>query len=226
MSDYDLYYWPVPFRGQFIRAILAYAGKRWTEHDSEAISRLMQAIPKDQPVPFMGPPLLIDKQAGFALAEMPAIAFYLGKTLKLMPATIAGQAMTLKIVNDANDVLDEITLDGGREMWTAGKWRAFVPRLERWMAFWEATGTRQGVAEDKGFLLGGRKAGIADIVTATLWTTMRDRFPVIGDMLDDAAPRCAVGYTRCPRSRPSPRRRTSYMATAIAAAKSKNRCGK
>ena len=23
MTDYTLYYWPVPFRGQFIRAILA-----------------------------------------------------------------------------------------------------------------------------------------------------------------------------------------------------------
>jgi glutathione S-transferase len=28
------------------------------------------------------------------------------------------RAMTMKIVNDANDVIDEITLDGGREMWT------------------------------------------------------------------------------------------------------------
>ena len=27
MSDYDLYYWSVPFRGQFVRAVLAYAGK-------------------------------------------------------------------------------------------------------------------------------------------------------------------------------------------------------
>lgn len=31
MSDYDLYYWSVPFRGQFVRAVLAYAGKAWTQ---------------------------------------------------------------------------------------------------------------------------------------------------------------------------------------------------
>ena len=31
MSDYDFYYWSVPFRGQFVRAVLAYAGKTWTE---------------------------------------------------------------------------------------------------------------------------------------------------------------------------------------------------
>jgi len=27
MPDYELYYWSVPFRGQFVRAVLAYAGK-------------------------------------------------------------------------------------------------------------------------------------------------------------------------------------------------------
>ncbi len=34
MADYELYYWPVPFRGQFVRAVLAYAGKTWTEGDA------------------------------------------------------------------------------------------------------------------------------------------------------------------------------------------------
>jgi hypothetical protein len=37
---------------------------------------------------------------------------------------------------------DEITLDGGREMWTEKRWRDFVPRLEKWMSFWEETGRR------------------------------------------------------------------------------------
>jgi hypothetical protein len=32
---------------------------------------------KDMPVPFMGPPILVDKKAGFAIAEMPAIVLYL-----------------------------------------------------------------------------------------------------------------------------------------------------
>lgn len=27
MSDYTLYYWSLPFRGQFVRAVLAYAAK-------------------------------------------------------------------------------------------------------------------------------------------------------------------------------------------------------
>lgn len=191
MPDYDLHYWPLPFRGQFVRAILAFAGKDWTEHGEEAIARAMEAEATDQPVPFMGPPMLVDRASGFALSQMPTIAFYLGRTLDLLPRTVEGQATTLKIVNDANDVIDEITLDGGREMWTAKSWRAFVPRLKRWMSFWETIGTRHRLTADKGFLLGTRKPGVADIVTATLWTTMGDRFPTIAAMLDETAPRTA-----------------------------------
>src|SRR6195952_3267875 len=85
MADYDLYYWPVPFRGQFIRAILAFAGISWVEHDAEDIGKLMATNPADQPVPFTGPPVLIEKATGFALAQMPAIALYLGQTLELIP---------------------------------------------------------------------------------------------------------------------------------------------
>ena len=140
MSDYVFYYWSVPFRGQFVRAVLAYAGNIWTEGGDVAISNFMGGPLKRMPVPFMGPPLLIDKKDDFSIAEMPAIIFYLGETLDLLPKTAALRAMTMKVVNDANDVIDDITLDGGREMWTEKRWQAFVPRLEKWMAIWEETG--------------------------------------------------------------------------------------
>jgi glutathione S-transferase len=192
MSDYDLYYWSVPFRGQFVRAVLAYAGKTWTEGGDAAIARLMKGPVKRMPVPFMGPPMLIDKKAGFAVAEMPAIILYLGETLNLLPATPALRAMTMKIVNDANDVIDEITLDGGRQMWTEKRWQDFVPRLKKWMSFWEETGRRHGLKENSGFLLGGKRPGIADIVTATLWSTMSDRFRKIETILRKNAPMTAA----------------------------------
>lgn len=192
MSDYDLYYWPIPFRGQFIRAILAFAGKRWDEHDAGEIGTLMSADPADQPVPFMGPPVLVEKESGFAIAEMPAIVLYLGSTLKLESADPKVRAMTAKVVIDANDVIDELTLDGGREMWTQAKWDGFVPRLKRWMAIWEATGARHGLKNDTGYLLGTKEPGVADIVTSTLWATMSDRFSAIGDMLEETAPRTAA----------------------------------
>ena len=192
MSDYDLYYWSAPFRGQFVRAVLAYAGKSWTEAGDGAISKLMGGAVQDMPVPFMGPPLLVDKKADVAIAQTPAIILYLGETLDLMPATAALRALTIKIVNDANDVLDEITLDGGREMWTDQSWRDFVPRLEKWMSFWEETGRRHGLKARSGFLLGGNAPGIADVVTAVLWSTMTERFETIDTIFKDAAPMTAA----------------------------------
>ena len=192
MSDYELYYWSVPFRGQFVRAVLAYAGKSWTEAGDGAIAKLMGGGAKDMPVPFMGPPMLIDRKADFAVAQMPAIVLYLGETLGLMPATPALRALTMKIVNDANDVIDELTLDGGREMWTPERWRDFVPRLTKWMSLWEETGRRHGLKADAGFLLGGEAPGVADLVTATLWSTMADRFGKIVAILEEAAPLTAA----------------------------------
>lgn len=192
MSDYDLYYWSVPFRGQFVRAILAYAGKSWTERGDAAISKLMGGTVENMPVPFMGPPLLIDRKTDFAIAEMPAIVLYLGETLHLMPGTPALRALTMKIVNDANDVIDDITLDGGREMWTKKTWQDFISRLRKWMSLWEETGRRRGLKANSGFLLGGNAPGIADIVTATLWSTMGDRFRDIATILEDSAPMTAA----------------------------------
>jgi len=192
MSDYTLYYWPVPFRGQFVRAVLAYAGKTWTESDDTRISKLMSGPVRHMPVPFMGPPVLVEKKTDFAIAQMPAIVLYLGETLDLMPPTQALRAMTMKIVNDANDVIDEISLDGGREMWTQARWQDFLPRFRKWMSFWEETGRRHGLTADAGFMLGGEAPGLADIVTATLWSTMPARFRKVEAILEETAPMTAA----------------------------------
>lgn len=191
MADYELWYWSVPFRGQFVRAVLAYAGKTWTEAGDEAIRALIGGKVADMPVPFMGPPMLVDRKSSVAVAQMPAIVLYLGETLNLLPATPALRAMTLKIVNDANDVIDDITLDGGRLMWTAERWADFVPRLRKWMSLWEETGGRHELTTEAGFLLGGEAPSVADIVSATLWSTMTDRFPKIGAILEETAPMTA-----------------------------------
>lgn len=183
MVDYELLYWSVPFRGQFVRATLAFAGKAWSEWDDDKIAALMNRPPREMPVPFMGPPVLIDRKADFAISEMPAIILYLGETLDLLPPTPALRAMTIKIVNDANDVIDEITLNGGRDMWTEARWTRSAPRFEKWMALWEETGRRHGLKSDSGFLLGGDAPGLADVITATLWTTMAERFGRIRALL-------------------------------------------
>lgn len=192
MADYEFYYWSMPFRGQFVRAVLAFAGKRWTEAGDGAIARLMEGPVRKMPVPFMGPPLLIDKKAGVAVAQMPAIVLYLGETLDLLPDDPYARAMTVKIVCDANDVIDEITLNGGEKMWTEKRWKEFTPRLKKWMSFWEETGRRHGLKVDCGCLLGSDEPGIADVVTATLWGTMTDRFKKIDAIFKKTAPTTAA----------------------------------
>ena len=192
MADYELLYWSAPFRGQFVRAVLAFAGKTWTEGGDAKIARLIEGPVEDLPVPFMGPPVLLDQTADVALAEMPAIILYLGETLDLMPETPALRAMTMKIVNDANDVIDEITLNGGDHMWTGERWDEFMPRLAKWMSIWEDTGRRNGLDKDTGHILGGPAPGVADVITATLWTTMTERFSKIRDLFEETAPMTAA----------------------------------
>ena len=85
---------------------------------------------------------------------------------------------------------------------TQERWRDFVPRLAKWMALWEETGRRHGLTEQSGFLLGGEVAGIADLVTATLWSTIADRFPTIASLLADTAPRTAALTRRVARLPP------------------------
>lgn len=192
MSDYTLYYWSAPFRGQFVRAVLGWAGQRWDEVGDDEIGALMEGPVKAMPIPFMGPPVLVDRSNDFAVSQMPAILLYLGEGLDLMPKRPAGRALTLKIVCDANDLIDELTRDGGKSMWTDDRWKEFQPRLEKWMSFWEEVGRRNGLTANEGFLLGGVEADLADVVTATLWTTIADRFPTIGTMLASTAPHTAA----------------------------------
>ncbi|GAB2027066.1 glutathione S-transferase [Lactovum odontotermitis] len=178
-TDYTLYYWPAPFRGHFIRAILSFAGKSWDEPDD--LIQQMSAEPDAQLIPFMGPPVLRNNANGFVTSEMPAIAMYLGETLNLLPVSPKDRALALKIICDANDVIDEITLQGGMEMWTQDSWNAYVPRLKRWMKFWESEIERD--------ILFSGKITVAEIVTATLWMTMTERFSAIQRILKEAAPK-------------------------------------
>lgn len=189
MADYTLFYWSVPFRGQFVRAVLAFAGASWTETDDGAISKMMEGPVGNMPVPFMGPPVLVDHRNDFAVSQMPAILLYLGETHGLLPSTPQGHALAMKVVNDANDVIDELTLNGGRDMWDDERWQEWAPRFGKWMRLWEELGNRHGLGANDGFLLGGDGPNVADIVTATLWNTVADRFSRIETLLAETAPK-------------------------------------
>ncbi len=191
MADYTLYYWPVPFRGQFVRAVLAHAGARWDEVGAEAIAALKSESPGEQLAPHMGPPVLVDHTADVSLAQMPAILHYLGRMHGLMPEDLAAEALTVKVIADANDVLYEMTLYNGAQMWTQAAWDVYRPRLARWMAIFEATGREHGLTAEAGTMLGTEEVGLADLVTAILWGTMTATLPPLRPLLEETAPSVA-----------------------------------
>ncbi len=192
VSDYVLTYWPVPFRGQFVRAVLAYVGASWDEVDDfEVVAMLKDQAPAEQPVPYMGPPVLTDCTAGFTISQMPAILLYLGRRHGLIPDDPVLEALTVKTIADANDVLYEMTLYNGNRMWTTESWTAFRPRLLRWMEMFEETGNRHGLTPEAGMLLGTNTPGLADLTAYTLWGTMTSKLPALRPVFDRTAPAVA-----------------------------------
>lgn len=188
MTDYTLYYWPIQFRGQFIRAVLAHAGCSWEEAGFEDVAAQRATEPGAQLVPHMGPPVLTDHDSNVHMSQMPAILAYLGEKHGLMGEDPVTRAMCLKLVCDANDVLYEMTRYNGAQMWTDTAWNEFQPRLHRWMGIFEETGRRYGLTTGSGFMLGTGSPSLADLVSATLWGTMTAKMPSLRPVLDEYAP--------------------------------------
>ncbi|MEM9270928.1 MAG: glutathione S-transferase [Pseudomonadota bacterium] len=189
---YTLYYWPIPFRGEFVRAVLALADQGCQEPGFDEVSALKLIAPDAQPVPFMGPPVLVDHEVDLSLAQLPAILRYLAEKHHLMPQAAKDVALTDKIVADANDVLDELTLFGGRSMWTLGEWESFAEeRLPRWMAIFEQTMRSQDVTADRGYLFRRDTPGLGDVTVAILWGVMTGKLEGLRPLLDKHAPRVA-----------------------------------
>ena len=186
------YYWPLPFRGQFVRSVLAHVGASWDEADIGDLIDIKNSEPAKQSVPHMGPPVLIDHVADLSLAQTPAILWYLGDRYELIPKDPARAALTAKLIADASDVLNEMTLHHGAQMWTPEKWDAFRPRLGRWMAIFEEHGRRHGLTVDGGHVLGTDSPGVADLVVHILWGVMTAKLPALRPLLETTAPAIAA----------------------------------
>lgn len=186
MTDYTLYYWPIPFRGHFIRYVLAFAEACWDEPGTDALTSLKSRAPQDQPYPFMAPPLLVDHEAGRSLSQMPAILMYLGRCHELL----VDPDRDLRLICDASDILFEITRYHGTAMWDADSWAAFsTTRLPRWMQLHEMLVQTSGA---EGYLDGGAEPMLGDLVLAALWHTMVDRLPPLRPLLESQAPATAA----------------------------------
>jgi glutathione S-transferase len=192
MADYTLYYWPLPFRGQFVRSVLAHVGASWAEANIEDLMTLKGAEPTGQLVPHMGPPVLTDHAANLSLAQTPAILAHLGDKYALVPKDAARAALTTKLIADANDVLYEMTLHNGAQMWTRKRWNVYRPRLGRWMAIFEEHGRRHDLTVETGHVLGTDAPGLADLVVHILWGVMTVKLPALRPLLETMAPTIAA----------------------------------
>ncbi len=176
MDDHTLYYWPIPFRGHFVRFVLAHVGASWEERAID---------PATTDYPFLAQPLLDDHETGKRLAQTPAILMYLGRKYRL----IEDPDETLKLICDAMDVLYEITRGHGAQMWTGKAWAEFAgTRLPRWMALHEEVGRANGLRPEAGHILGTYAPTLADLALAALWHTMVDKLPELRPILHDTAP--------------------------------------
>ncbi|QEW22617.1 hypothetical protein LA6_004849 [Marinibacterium anthonyi] len=175
MPDYTLYYWPIPFRGHFIRFTLARAGAIWDEAGTDGTVTAMTAPVGGQPCPFMAPPLLHDHANDRWLPQMPAIVMHLARRHGLS----SDPDLELRLLCDANDVLFEITRYHGAMMWDRDSWQTFRDdRLPRWMQIHEAMLFAE--TEDP---------TLADIILTALWHTMIDRLPPLRPLLTRHAPK-------------------------------------
>lgn len=180
MANYTLHYWPIPFRGHFVRYTLALAGASWDE---------VTIDPATGDYPFMAQPLLTDHRAdhgtGLELSQTPAILMYLGRKHGL----IAEPDQTLRLICDTMDVLYEITRYHGAQMWDRASWDDFTSaRLPRWMAIHERFVMDGGGTVETGHTFGTDTPTLADIALTALWHTMVDKLPGLRPLLHANAP--------------------------------------
>ena len=148
--EFQLLYWPIPFRGCFVSYLFAYRDvPLLDDSDFEEIEALMSRDPAEQDIPFMGPPVIRDIEKNRNLSQMPAIVLYVSHKLDLMPEEPFDQAMCMKILMDCNDLLMEICRYNGSTMWEREEWHQFrTQRLPRWMQIFEESLKRDFIGKD------------------------------------------------------------------------------
>lgn len=187
MPDFTLYYWPIPFRGHFVRYVLAQAGAEWEEAGFERTQAMKASLVTEQPCPTMAPPILHDHSRNQYMCQMPAIVMALGRRFELDD----DPDQALRLICDACDMLLEITCSHGQQMWSDKTWRPLVTeRLPRWMQIHDRI-VRESAQGDEPFLSRRGEPGLSDLMLTALWHTMTDRLPQLRPVLDDHGPALA-----------------------------------
>ncbi len=179
---FQLYYWPIPFRGCFVSYLFAYRGIPLLETSGfDEIRELLGTDPGEQDVPFMGPPMLRELKSGRALSQMPAIVLYVSRELDLMPDDPFDVAMAMKVLMDCNDVLMEICRYNGSMMWEREAWLRFrSERLPHWLQIFEESLKRGHTGNDD--------LSFADIGVFALFGNMMRCLPELEPDIQNHAP--------------------------------------
>ena len=179
---FQLYYWPIPFRGCFVSYLFAYRDVPLLEGSSfDEIQDLKSKPIGEQGIPFMGPPVLVELGSGRTLSQMPAIVLYASHQLDLVPEDPFDVAMSVKVLMDCNDVLMEICRYNGSTMWEREEWTQFrSERFPHWLEIFEESLERGH--------FGKEPVSFADIGVFALFGNMTRCLPELEPDLREHAP--------------------------------------
>ncbi|CAG0892363.1 unnamed protein product [Cyprideis torosa] len=135
-----IYYWPLKFRGNFLKLILEEKGIPYHNagYEDELKELVFQKSISDRPFPFFAPPFL--RVGDYMISQMPAACQYLAKKYDLDAESLENSSHALMIVMNCNDLWDEITRKGGNyTMWSLPEWKQWKEnRLKKWLEIFEA----------------------------------------------------------------------------------------
>ncbi len=182
--DYKLYYWDIPFRGNFALLPMVEKGLKFEIIDA---SEIYPESGLSIVCPGIAPPYLYDCQTENYLNQMPAIMMYLGSKHKLLPKESKSKWEALKIILDCNDILYEITRYHGSKMWSKEDWEKFkTERFPLWLKQFEKLGS-VGLDRTSGCFFEG-KISVADLAVTALLGAIKWSFPELATYMKEHAP--------------------------------------
>jgi glutathione S-transferase len=180
-----------------VRHVLAFAGLPFREASADEVEQAARASDEASATGWVGDqhasapmfaaalPLLHDAELDLFLSHVPAILQHLARKHSLPGAghrdSASQRAAADRVLHDCSSILDELTLynhygDGVQaRLWGSGEqWVEFRDgRLRKWLRLLEATGRRNGLAGNSGYLLGTATPGVADLALFSLLWTIR-----------------------------------------------------
>ena len=192
MNEFKLYYWPIPFRGNFIRCMLSFCNVSY--HDA-TVPELLELknkdmSSKDTKAIFMAPPLIYDTTEDMFISQMPAIVLYLARKYNKLPLNNKDITITENILLSCNDILAEISRNNGSQMWEdKNEWNEFINgRFLKWLSILENQAFRNGLKENESYFFGGNEATAVDIILLALVGTMHAKLPEMKPILLKGCP--------------------------------------